>query len=78
MIMLGDKPHPDYHPTDLVTIRSVYGRRLRVRKAHLDDTSKVRMPIFNQYGHRLVDDGKNPYRLYIHRDNIAKESEAGI
>jgi len=73
-------PDPEHYPTDLVTVRDTWGRRHRVRKAHLEEARKpIRadgygrrlLPIFNQYGRRLVD--RRPGRALLHRDNLANE-----
>ncbi len=70
-------PDPNYYPTDLVTVKSVYGHRHRVRRAHLDDGRKI-MPLFNQYGRRLKDTGNNVGATYLNRANIAMPQGCGI
>ncbi len=64
-------PDPNYYPTDLVTVKSVYGHRHRVRRAHLDD-GRTMLPLFNQYGRRLVDAQNHVGASVLHRDNLAK------
>jgi len=65
-------PDPDYYPTDLITVRSVYGRKYRVRGAHLEDPTRILLPVFNQRGRRLVETPENFGKRYLHRDNIAE------
>jgi len=71
------EPDPDYHPTDLITVRDVYGGTSRVRAAHLVDSCKMLLPRFNQYGSRLVDDGKVGKR-YVHRQNLLPPHNWGL
>jgi hypothetical protein len=58
-------PHPDYQPTDLVTVRDVYGHRHRVRAADLE-SDKVMLWRYNQYGQRIFNQIPR-----LHRANIA-------
>ena len=67
----------EFRPTDLVFVRDVYGRRHRVRQAHLDEARKPRradgygltfLPRFNQHGRRVVDRGNGKWAL--HRENL--------
>ena len=53
-------------PTDLVFVHDVYGRRHRVRQTHLDDTRRILLPRFNQFGYRVTTDW-----WLLHRENIA-------
>ncbi len=65
-------PGPDHHPTDLIMVQSVYGRRYRVRQAHLD-SDKAMLPLFNQYGARLqgARNRGQARATHLHRENIA-------
>ena len=67
-------PDPDYHPTDLVRVRDVYGHCHRVRRAHLEDPTRQLLPRFNQYGQRVAFGGSSDawHRKHVHRDNIAE------
>ena len=63
-------PDPDYYPDDVVRVTDVYGRRLYVRLAHLDD-GRVFLTRFTPQGRRYVNRPGNEGRRYpIHRENI--------
>lgn len=64
-------PDPDEHPTDLVSVRDVYGHRHRIRRAHLDDPGRMLLRTYNQYGQKI----RPPRDMapMLHRDNIARE-----
>ena len=62
-------PDPNRYPTDLVYVRDVYGRRHRVRAAHLADDDCVKLRRFNQYGNQVEGD---VCPCFVHRDNLVK------
>ena len=60
-------PDPNEHPTDLVTVRDVYGHRFRVRREHLE-SGRTMLPCYNQYGRRI-----RPHKdcaWLLHRENL--------
>jgi hypothetical protein len=71
-------PDPDYYPTDLVRVQTVYGDWVRVRRAHLDGSdgrARTQLPCFTPQGRRYVGTkGNMGCGRYIHRGNIVTET----
>ncbi len=69
-------PDPNWYPTDLVTVYDVYGRRHRVRRAHLNDPARwTLLPLYNQRGTRLCENPRRSFhQTFLHRDNLAEQS----
>lgn len=75
-VIINGKPCPDHHPTDLVTVRDIYGHRHRVRAAHLADEKRNILPRFNQHGLRVSPDSDDVNRRFIHRAYLAPQQKA--
>ncbi len=62
-------PDPDFYPTDLVVVVTVYGRKCRVRRAHLDG-ERVMLPCFTPRRVHYVDTPGNFHKRYVPRENL--------
>ena len=65
--------------SELTYVKTIYGRRVRVAISDLENAKKTQLPIYNQFGRRLLDSDRNMksgIALTLHRGNIHKETRS--